>query len=254
VGLGFRAVGYDVYTSPFPAAAKKLRTKVNKNLITSGTHFAYMWNTEKGERIRKIKGYRHYLSVTAVCSSGSGRVPSAFSEEKDNFYFKGFHKIEHRDALLRILRHSQTTPYLPVGATINNASKFSQFMEGPRVRFNVKFVNGSIRSRKGAAHPIATVVVQLMLEWGLQAFRVEGTFIKEFHAFVVLNVDSVEYIVDFAADQFIPDVSPVVLPRDMAYLDENGKFSANGTPVYRNRPDLPAGPGESHRCSRSREI
>ena len=41
-----------------------------------------------------------------------------------------------------------------------------------------------------------------------------------------------EYVVDVTADQFVPDVSPVVLPRDLCHLNDKGRFAPEGVPVY----------------------
>jgi len=36
---------------------------------------------------------------------------------------------------------------------------------------------------------------------------------------------------DYAADQFLPDVSPVIFPRDFSFLGENGRLAKAGKPV-----------------------
>jgi hypothetical protein len=125
------ASGYNIYSSPVADANRKKRRRVNLKLITSGPHFVYIWNFEKGKRVRKIKGYEHHLCVTAVCSTGGKEVESAFSREVDNCYFEGYRNVDSMEKIQGILRKKQRTPFLPVEKHVIPKKDFIQFMLGP---------------------------------------------------------------------------------------------------------------------------
>ncbi len=222
--------GYNVYTRP--DIKTKIRTRINPILITSGPHFTYIWNMENGKRVRKIKGYSHMLSVTAVCSTNNAAVESAYSTELNNGYFDGFKKVTSWGAIAPVLRKSQACDTLPVPKHVNNGERFTAFIEGPG-RITATLIKQAIDPlQEGGCEPISTMLITLLNEWDLYAYKIEGLFIREFHSFVVINVDNVEYVMDYAADQFVPDVSPVIFPRDFCFLDGKGKLAASGKPVY----------------------
>ena len=108
------AIGYNIYTSDSPLNSKAKRIKINKKLVTSGTHFTYIWHFENGEQVRKIKGYTHYIAVTSVFEVNGKNRESKLSNEQSNAYFDGFDRINTRTEILDILQESQKTPLLPV--------------------------------------------------------------------------------------------------------------------------------------------
>ena len=226
------ATGYNIYTGNSAHLPKKKKIKVNQKLITSGPHFAYIWHFEKGEKVRKIKGYKHYISVTSVFSIKGKNYESALSEERNNCYFDGFKRIGSRKKIQNILQKSQSTPFLPVKKLRNRKEDFITFMEGPGKKLNNLIKKYIDPKETGGCEPVSTILVKILKKFGLHAYRIEGHFIKEFHTFVVINIDNVEYILDFTADQFIPDVTPVIIPRDFCHLNEKGKLSRTGIPVY----------------------
>jgi len=226
------ADGYNVYTSPASGVPRERRRKVNQALVTSGNRFIYIWDIRNGERVRGVKGQRHHLAVTSVDTSAEHDRESALSAEVDNDYLSGFDNASSAKALATILRRSQTSEKLPVEEHVNDRKRFIAFMEGPGALYQ-KLIRDTLDAREvGACAPLSTVAVRLMLAWGIRAWKAEGTFIKEYHSFVVVNVDGVEYVVDFAADQFVPDVSPVVVPRDYCHLNDQARLAANGQPIY----------------------
>lgn len=209
------------------------RVKVNRNLITSGTRFVYMWHFENGKRVRKIKGYRHVLSITAVFDTvGKGRE-SSFSTELENNYFMPYSNIAAGSRLKEIISHRQINPYIPHIKKINKKRKFLSFMRGPGKHLHRLYKKNINPLKAGACAPISTILVKLMKAYGLHAYKIEGTFIREYHNFVLINVNKTEYIVDLTADQFVPNVSPVVLPKDHAFLGPNGRLGPEGVPVYK---------------------
>lgn len=226
------AMGYNIYTGSAANVPKAKRIKVNSRLITSGTHFTYLWHFEKGVKARKIKGYTHFIAITSVFSIKGKTRESGLSQEIDNCYFDGFKQAASAAALENIMQDSQKTPPLPVQQRHNTREKFIAFMTGPGAQFHTLIKRHIDPQEVGGCTPISTILVKILKDSGLEAFRIDGAFIKEFHSFVLIGIDGVEYILDFAADQFIPDVSPVMVPRDFCYLNENGKLSTSGIPVY----------------------
>ncbi len=227
------SIGYNIYTSSSTQSSRSKKRKINIRLITSGSHFTYLWHFEDNEKVRKIKGYKHFITVTSVFEIKGKKCESGFSPEKDNCYFTGYSKILNKKAILKILKNTQKTPVLPVVKHSNPQDAFLQFMVGPGKKL-YSIIKEKIDFReKGGCAPVSTVLVKLLQHYGLQAFRIDGNFIREFHTFVILNIDNVEYVLDFTADQFVPGAIPVLLPRDYCFLDENGRLSESGTPVYK---------------------
>lgn len=226
------ALGYNIYTSSTAQAPKKKNRKINTKLITSGTHFTYLWHFEGSEKVRKVKGYKHFISVTSVFEINGKKRESVFSPQKDNCYFNDYSKISTKKAIQNIFMETQKTPVLPVVKYSNTKDAFLEFMVGPGKKLCTIIKKKIDFREKGGCAPVSTVLVKLLQHYGLHAFRIDGNFIKEFHTFVMINIDKVEYILDFTADQFVPGVIPVLLPRDYCFLDDNGKLAKSGTPVY----------------------
>lgn len=220
--------GYNIYSRNASQSYNK-RRKINKNLITSGGHFAFIWEFGDGIRERKVKGYEHIISIEAICSTSTKPL---FSSEWDNLYFQGYRNISDSIRISGILDDKQSVEYLPTTLENNKLTDIISFMEGPGQHLN-ELVSDSINPLEvGGCAPITTILVELLNEWGIYAYKAEGTFIKEYHSFVVLKIDKIEYILDFTADQFLPKVSPVMIPRDKCFLNSRGRLSDQGKPVY----------------------
>jgi hypothetical protein len=226
------AAGYNIYTAPSPKLPMSKKRKINPALITSGSHFTYIWDFEDGIRERKIKGRLHYLSVTAVFEKKGRVVESKPTPEADDFYFKGYENIDAPVKIKPILRTSQAAPFLPVETFVNKRKDFFRFMEDNGKKL-LKEIKANIDPLQvGACAPISTLLVKLLQDDSLYAYRIEGNFINEYHTFVLLNIDSVEYILDFSADQFTPGVVPVFFPRDLSHLNDRGKLAPEGRDIY----------------------
>jgi len=233
------ATGYSVYTRPCTTAACALR-RINKRLITSGTHFAYLWDLDSSERTPAIKGVEHHIAVTAVCSTATGVRESEPSTQIDNCYFEGFRNAARRATIERILAPGQRADTLPIALPATDKRRFIEFME-TQGRLLCDIIRARLDAREvGGCEPIATILAQALLSDSIASLKAEGLFIKEFHAFVIVNIDRVEYVLDFAADQFLPDVAPVMVPRDRCFLNARGRLDTAGTPVYPIATLLPA--------------
>jgi hypothetical protein len=224
--------GYNLYTAAAPNLLISKKRRINQTLITSGTHFLYMWDYENGKHERKIKGRLHYISITAVYDRKGRVVESKPSAEADDFYFKGYCNINTPAKIKSLLKASQAGPLLPVEARVNKAADFIRFMDtrGKKLMAEVKAKIDPLQV--GGCAPVSTVLVKMLLDDSLYAYRVEGNFINEYHTFVIINLDGVEYVVDFTADQFSPGVAPVFFARDLSHLDATGKLATEGRDIY----------------------
>jgi len=225
------AAGYNLYTRPC-VAKNCLPRKINARLITSGTRFSYIWDIDSGSREYAIKGVEHHLSVAAVCSTRTGLHEGVRSREIDNCYFRGYQNARSATAIGGILARSQSAPLLPVDQHPLKKTEFISFMQSSGVLLD-SLVGALLDPREvGGCAPVSTVLVLLLRQKGLYAYKIDGTFIKEFHAFAIVNIEGVEYVLDFTANQFVPRVAPVLIPRDRCFLDSLGRLSSRGTPLY----------------------
>ncbi|KMQ49371.1 hypothetical protein CHISP_3715 [Chitinispirillum alkaliphilum] len=226
------ADGYNLYTSTIPEAPDCQKIRINQEIIRSGNRFTYLWHFENGERVRKIKGLNHFISVTSVFEQSGKTVESEFSDERDNRFFEGFGRIGLEINVEEVLIEKQHTEPLPVNLSNSSASDFISFMNGPGKSLHNLLKEQIDFTQLGACLPVSTILVKLLEMFGLESLRADGHFIREFHSFVIIKIDNVEYVLDFTADQFVPDVSPVLIPRDFCHLDHNGRLNTEGQAVY----------------------
>ncbi|MBD3322659.1 MAG: hypothetical protein GF350_16275 [Chitinivibrionales bacterium] len=227
------ADGYNIYSAPAGGMEKAKRTKVNPVLVVSGPRFAYIWDIENGEKVRRVKGHVHYLSATAVESTKTGVRESGFSEEIDNCYFSGYGPAVTRPGIRSVLVDSQASTKLPVGVPPVSVEKFIAFMQTAGAQAAALIADSIDPLQTGACAPIATIIANLLTQAGISALKIEGRFIKEYHNFVIVNIAGNEYVIDFATDQFVPGFSPVCIPRDYCNINAQGKLSLSGTPIYK---------------------
>jgi hypothetical protein len=224
--------GYNLYTCTHDDSATAHFRKVNKNLITSGMRYTYLWDVIDGKHVPGIKGIEHHIAVAAVCTTGGAISESRLSDRIDNRYFDGFSGRNSSAAIEEVLQHSQRLPAIPLKMAATSRRQFIGFMEGPG-RVLDSLLRSSIDPQEvGGCSPIATITVQLLHDAGIEACKAEGVFVKEYHAFVVVTIDSAEYVLDFSANQFVPGVTPVLVPRDRCFLGADGRLGPTGTPVY----------------------
>ena len=227
------AAAYQIYTAERAGLPLKQKRRVNLQPITSGTHFTYLWDVIKGKHERRIKGYRHCISVTALRDTAQRTREGRPSREFCTEYFDGVAGMTDSAALASVLKEGPAVKLCVTADTIqNSAETFLRFMTGTGTLLAAELKSKINPREQGACVPVSAVAVQLMQQHGLTAFRVEGRFIREFHSFVVLNVAGTEFVVDFAADQFLPSSAPVVLPVGRCFITPEGKNGTAGTPVY----------------------
>ena len=246
------AIGYNVYRSSVEKAEKENMEKINHKLITSGPRFVFIWRINEGKREKTIKGYHHYISVTAVFEINGDTCESALSKEVSNNYFDGFAKMTSKKQIKKILLAKQQSSNLPIDYKSNDRDTFIAFMTGPG-RYLTEILEYSFNFQEvGACDPISTIAVHLLQHWGLDALKAEGIFIEKYHTFIIIKVEDVDYVIDFTADQFVPGVSPVIVPRDLCYINKNGNLDTTGTAIYQIGRISPPGSSQLTDTQKSR--
>lgn len=223
------ATGYNLYDLAVEPGKKNGRRKINALPITSGTRFSYIWDIDKGEMVKRIKGYSHRLVATALFDDCHESGPS---NSIDNSYFERYKNVLTPQRIAPILSVQQRTLPLPTQPRAMTRQQLTDFLGGPGSQLATMVKKQINPQKQGACSPISTILVRLLAHHGLDALKAEGTFIKEYHSFVLLVVDSVEYVLDFTADQFVPNVAPVLIPRDRCFINDVGRLDSTGQPVY----------------------
>jgi hypothetical protein len=220
------AIGYHVFRSD---SSWEQARRLNPYPVLSGTRYLYLWEKIQKQHIRNVRGAFHRFWVTALYPDSS-QSPPCSSICTD--YFQGFNRIASAAALSALLRPSQRCDTLPIARQEANVLKLQQFISTTGVSL-MQLLRDSIDFRQtGACAPVSTILVKLLAAQGIEAYKAEGLFIDEFHAFTIVISKGVEYVLDFAADQFIPQSSPVVIPRDYCFISAQGKPDTSGTPMY----------------------
>jgi hypothetical protein len=245
------SIGYNVYRSFTKNTDKEDMEKLNQKLITSGPRFVFIWRFDQGKRERSVKGYHHFISVTSLFNVDGDTLESALSELVSNNYFSGFDDMTSKKRIKKVFINEQKSGYLPVQSLSNKKNAFIKFMTGPGI-FLMKVLRDSLNFQEiGACVPVSTIALKLLYHWGLHAMKAEGVFIEEFHTFIVINIENVEYILDFTADQFVPGVSPVIVARDLCFINSKGTLDKSGIPIYQIEKVFP-GPSELNNTEKSR--
>jgi hypothetical protein len=226
------ASGYNLYTGTRDDSITADFRKINRNIITSGTRYTYLWDVIDGKHVPGIKGIEHHIAVAAACTTGGTVRESRLSNRIDNRYFDGFSRISSRNAVDKVLQKSQRLPHIPFTMATATSRQFVDFLQGQGAILDSLLRSSIDPQEVGGCSPIATITVQLLHDAGIEACKAEGVFIKEYHAFVVVTIDSVEYVLDLSANQFVPDVTPVLVPRDLCFLGDAGRLGSSGVPVY----------------------
>jgi len=227
-----QAVGYHIYSAERPNQPLANKRRINPSMITSGPHFTYIWDVDNTIRERKIKGYGHYISITSLFLVQDSLVESAPSQERDDDYFRGFSQINTSEKLNNCFLTAHHSPLLLPNSFQNKKAAFISFMDGPG-RLLDSLIGTEIDPHQvGGCAPISTLLLSLLNDFNLIAYRAEGSFIHEYHSFNLINIEGIEYIIDFSSDQFIPKSQPVFFPRVQSFLNQDGKLDTVGQPIY----------------------
>ncbi len=205
-------------------------SKANFAPIASRRRFSLLWMESRGVRTRVVKGNRVACRVTPLFERISKRdtvfVEGPASCSVRNDYFRGFAGMLSDTACSRVLETRQRVKKIfPSAVSVDRATFCSHYVRPAR---DIYAIYKSMIDPKdeGACVPFSTMVAKYFTKRGIACYRVQGQFIGAFHSFDLVVVDSVEYILDFTADQYVPNSSPVLIPRDFCFADSCGEPTA----------------------------
>ena len=210
--------------------------KANFTRVASRNRFALIWVEENGKKERIVKGNRVECRVVPLFPRVK-KNDTMYAEGPPgclvkNDYFRGFSNVLSDTACTRILKDRQQQKRI-----------FASAVSVPRAAFCSPYANlardvyaaysAKIDPRdEGACVPFSTLVAKYFTQKGIACYRAQGVFISAFHSFNVIVIDSVEYILDFTADQYVPSSSPVFMPRDYCFADSSGAPTARPAGIH----------------------
>jgi hypothetical protein len=201
--------------------------KANFSPVRSRNRFSFMWIETDGKKERVVKGKQLSLFVVPLFSNAKDN-DTAYAEGRRsctvmNSYFAGFSNVLDSGACRRILRpHTAAQTILtPSAARVTPGALCGRY--GPLAHA----IDAIYKSRidphdEGACVPFSTMVAKYFTANGIPCYRAQGMFINSFHSFNIIAVDSVEYVLDFTADQFVPKSAPVFIPVAWCFADSCG--------------------------------
>ena len=230
------ASAFNVYAD-FGAGFKK----VNFAPVASRNRFSLLWVDSAGKNERVVKGNRVECRVVPLLAKVKNKDtvffegPAGCSVRND--YFRGFCGILGDSACERVLQPRQLGKRLFPAAQSLDRTSFCSRYERPAREVYELYKSRIDPKDEGACVPFSTIVAKYFAKRGITCYRAQGLFMSAFHSFNLVVVDSVEYVLDFTADQFIPKSSPVFIPRDFCFADSCGTPTPHPqgtfTPFYR---------------------
>jgi len=215
------AVFYNVY-----ANWGKGFEKVNFSPVRTRNRYTLIWAENEGKKERIVKGNSVSMVVAPVFANSKRRdttfVVGAQSCPISNAYFTGFSQVLDSFACSKIIIARQTFPLiLPHGVQTTRNSFVAHYGDCAKAIYTLYKATIDPHD-EGACVPFSTLVSKYFSSKGIPCYRAQGTFMGMFHSFNIVVVDSVEYILDFTANQFVPESAPVFMPRDMCFADSCG--------------------------------
>jgi hypothetical protein len=215
--------------------------KVNFAPVSSRNRFSFLWIDSAGKKERVVKGNRVECRVVPLLAKVKGRDtvltegPAGCSVRND--YFVGFCGVLADSACAKVLQPRQAGKRIFPAAVSTDRAGFCLRYGGPARAVFELYKSRIDPKDEGACVPFSTIVAKYFTKRGITCYRAQGMFMAAFHSFNLVVVDSVEYILDFTADQFVPASSPVLMPRDFCFADSCGRPTARPhgtfTPFYR---------------------
>jgi hypothetical protein len=215
---------YNVYAR-YDAAGFK---KVNPVPIATRPQYSFFWVAENGEKKKVVKGNIITLFVTGLtgdsCIFRKGPcIESDTSVRLSTDYFRGFSKVLTAARCRAIFRAAQSSAKLFATAENISAANFTKLYPRLGRRIDSLYRRHVNPLDEGACVPMSTLASKYLTAKGIPCYRCQGTFITQFHSFNLVVIDSVEYLLDFTADQFLPASAPVFMPRDFCSIDSLGR-------------------------------
>ncbi len=217
-----RAKAYNVYADHGSGL-----TVANPIPVSSRTQYSFLWAHEAGEKRRVVLGNRVRLHVVALDGEGCPEDPKRCVEGAQSAtvitrYFEGFSSIVSEKQVKSVLQSAQSSPRILDLGERNTRREFIARYPGCAARVLAAYRTRIDPRDEGACVPFSTIVAKYLTEKGITCYRAQGRFISRFHSYNIVVVDTVEYILDFTADQFLPSSSPVLIPRDFCFIDSTG--------------------------------
>jgi hypothetical protein len=215
------ASGYNIY-----ADYGNGPERVNFSRIVSRNRFVLMRAGSNGKKERIVKGNRVECRVVPL-KARIRKGDTTYTEGPAlcpvrNDFFRGFSAVLSDSSCARVLEKKQfVRRTLPASASVPAAAFCSTYA---RLARGIHEVYTSLIDPKdeGACVPFSTMVAKYFTAKGVPCFRAQGVFIGSFHSFNLVVVDSVEYVLDFTANQYVPGSAPVFMPRDFCFVDSCG--------------------------------
>ena len=221
------AAAYNVYAD---LGDGRGRIMANFSPIHSHNRFSLLWMESDGKKERVVKGKRISLYVVPLFAKGKRNDTVYVEGDRScgaaNSYFAGFSKVLDSGTCDRILRPRQTTQKILVRAGQTARKAFSGGYGRLAPDIDALYRSKIDPKDEGACVPFSTMVAKYFTANGIPCYRAQGLFIGAFHSFNIVVVDSVEYVLDFTADQFVPGSAPVFMPRDWCFVDSCGSPTA----------------------------
>ncbi|HUI93903.1 MAG TPA: hypothetical protein VLX68_16790 [Chitinivibrionales bacterium] len=205
--------------------------KANFTRVATRKRFTLLWVEDNREKKRIVKGNRVECRVVPliphVNKNDTTYVEGPPSCPVKNGYFTGFSKVLSDTACARILTSGQRTAKIfPSAVSVSRAafcSKYAGLARDIYASYTAKIDPHD----EGACVPFSSLVAKYFTQKGIPCYRGQGVFVSAFHSFDIIVIDSVEYVLDFTADQFVPGSSPVFMPRDWCFADSTGMPTAH---------------------------
>jgi hypothetical protein len=201
--------------------------KANFAPIAVRNRFSFLWIDSAGKKERVVKGNRVTCRVVPLLASVSSKNDTVFSEgpagcSVQNDYFRGFSGVLSDSAFSKILEPRQRCKKIFATAVSVAGAAFRAGYARPARSVFALYKSRIDPKDEGACVPFSTIVAKYFTKRGITCYRAQGLFVGSFHSFNLVVVDSVEYILDFTADQYVPQSSPVFMPRDYCFADSCG--------------------------------
>jgi hypothetical protein len=200
--------------------------KANFTRVASRNRFTLLWMEENGTKARIVKGNRIVCRVAPLFPIVK-KGDTTYTEGPPgcpvgNDFFRGFSNVLSDTACARILKNRQQTKKIfPSAVSVPRAAFCSQYARLARDIYAAYSAKIDPKD-EGACVPFSTLVAKYFTHKGIACYRAQGAFISAFHSYNIIVIDSVEYILDFTADQYVPRSSPVFMPRDYCFADSAG--------------------------------
>jgi hypothetical protein len=210
--------------------------KANFSRVATRNRFTLLWVEDNGEKKRIVKGNRVECRVVPlfpqVKMKDTAYVEGPQSCPVRNDYFTGFSKVLSDTACARILKSRQQAAKIFPTAVVVRRAAFCSNYAGLARDIYAAYAAKIDPHDDGACVPFSSLVAKYFTQKGIACYRAQGVFVGAFHSFNIIVIDSVEYVLDFTADQFVPGSSPVFMPRDCCFADSTGRPTAHPAGIF----------------------